>query len=126
MDAAPAGYTTTQPIKGCARHAPEDFSVTASTLSALVAEQVAEQLLRKGRRHQLRGRHEAHQLLHHVVAQLAPLAGAAVHQLAPLGRPRTRQLLRQAARRGCAAAQQQGSNRTLVSISRAMHNPSAN
>jgi hypothetical protein len=66
-----------------------------------VTEQVAEQLLRKGRRHKLRWRHEAYQLVHGVVADLAALAGAPVNNLAPLGRAGTRQLLWQAARWSC-------------------------
>lgn len=57
-----------------------------------VTEEVSEQLLSKGWQHHLFGCHEPHQLVHCVEAQLAPLAGPPVNDLAALGRTRRRQL----------------------------------
>lgn len=71
-----------------------------ANISAFVAEEVAEQLLRKGGQHKLLGRHEAHQLVHGVEAQLAPLARPPVDHLAPLGRTCSCQLGGHTAGRG--------------------------
>jgi len=66
-----------------------------------MSEQVAEQLLSKGWHNQLPWRHEPHQLVHGVEAQLAALAGAPIHNLAALGRTRSSQLGWNTACRGC-------------------------